>query len=136
MILSKGRLYPLLLLLTAGGYLWLAVSNDSSRILGWDGCLIRHFLQIPCPSCGTTRAVRAVFHGEWIEALYYNPLGILLAALMVAIPVWIAADLLLGTSSLLRAYSLTEQKLQSRPIAVTAILAIIANWIWNFVKYT
>ena len=88
----------------------MAVSNDSSRILGWDGCLIRHFLQIPCPSCGTTRAVRAVFHGELIEALYYNPLGILLAALMVAVPVWIAADLLLGTSSLLR--------------------------IWNFVKYT
>jgi hypothetical protein len=77
-----------------------------------------------------------VFHGEWIEALYYNPLGILLAALMVTIPVWIAADLLLGTSSLLRVYRLTEQKLQSRPIAVTAILAIIANWIWNFVKYT
>lgn len=136
MILSRGRLYPLLLLLTAGGYLWLAVSHVSSGVLGWNGCLIRHFLHIPCPSCGSTRAVQAMFHGQWMEALHYNPLGILLTVLMVVIPLWIAADLLLGTSSLLSVYRLTEKKLQSWPYAVTAILAITANWIWNFMKYT
>ena len=135
MRLSRGRLYPLLLLLTACGYLWLSVSSDSSRVFGWNGCLIRYLFHIPCPSCGSTRAVQAAFHGEWLSALYYNPLGLLLVALMVVVPVWIIIDLLTGSSSFLRAYRLVEQQLQRWPYALTGILAILINWIWNFQKY-
>ena len=124
MRLSRGRLYPLLLLLTACGFLWLSVSSDSSRVFGWNGCLIRYLFHIPCPSCGSTRAVQAAFHGEW-----------LLAALMVVVPVWIVIDLLTGSSSFLRAYRLVEQQLQRWPYALTGILAILINWIWNFQKY-
>ncbi len=135
MILSRGRLYSLLLLLTAGGYLWLLVSNDSSRVFGWNGCLIRYIFHIPCPSCGSTRAVHATFHGEFLTALYYNPLGLLLAMLMVVIPLWIVVDLLMGSSSFLQAYRLMEKKLQRWPYALVGILAIVVNWIWNFQKY-
>lgn len=135
MRLSRGRLYPLLLLLIAGGYLWLLVSNDSSRAFGWTGCLIRYFFHIPCPSCGSTRAVQAAFHGEWLAALYYNPLGLLLAVLMVVIPVWIVIDLLRGSSSFLQAYRLMEKKLQCWPYALVGIVVILMNWIWNFQKY-
>jgi hypothetical protein len=80
--------------------------------------------------------VQAAFHGEWQASLYYNPLGLLLAALMVVVPLWIVADLLRGSSSFLRAYQTTEQKLQRWPYAVTGIVAILINWIWNLVKYT
>ena len=133
---SRGRLYPLLLLLTACGYFWLLVCNDSSRVFGWNGCLTRYLFHIPCPSCGTTRAVRAAFHGRWLESLYYNPIGILLTALMVVIPVWIAIDYLSGSASLLKVYRITEKKIQSRPYALAGILAILLNWIWNIMKYT
>lgn len=136
MILSRGRLYPLLLLLTACGYIWLLVCNDSSRVFGWNGCLMRFLFHIPCPSCGTTRAVQAAFHGKWLESLYYNPIGILLTVLMVVVPIWIMIDLLTGSASLLKAYRITEKKLQSWPYALTGILAILINWIWNLVKYT
>jgi hypothetical protein len=71
-----------------------------------------------------------------VEAFYYNPLGLLLAALMVVVPLWILADLLRGSSSLHRAYRATERILQRRPYAVTGIVAILINWIWNLVKYT
>ena len=108
MNISRGRLYSLLLLLSAGGYLWLL----------------------------TTRAVRAVFQGEWLQSLYYNPLGILLVVLMVVVPVWIVIDLLKGSSSFLHAYRLIEKKLQRWPYAIIGILAILINWIWNLVKYT
>ena len=135
MRLSRGRLYLLLLLFIAGGYLWLLVSNDSSRVLGWNGCLIRYLFHIPCPSCGSTRAVCAAFQGEWLAALYYNPLGLLLAVLMVLIPVWIVIDLLVGASSFFQAYRLMEKKLQRWPYALTGIVAILINWIWNFQKY-
>ena len=135
MILSRGRLYPLLLLLTACGYIWLFVCNNSSRGIGWNGCLIRTIFHIPCPSCGTTRAVQAVFHGEWLQSVYYNPIGILIAALMVVVPIWIAIDYLTNSASLLKAYRITEKKLRSWPYALTGILAILINWIWNLVKY-
>jgi hypothetical protein len=55
---------------------------------------------------------------------------------MVVVPLWILADLLRGSSSLLRTYRATERILQRRPYAVTGIVAILINWIWNLVKYT
>ena len=136
MSLSRGRLYTLLLFLSVCGYLWLFTSNNSCFWGDWGGCWFRYFFHIPCPSCGNTRAVHAAFHGEWLESLYYNPLGLLLAALMVVIPIWIIVDLLRGTSSFLHAYQTVEQKLQCWPYAVTGIVAILINWIWNLVKYT
>lgn len=133
---NRGRLYPLLLLLISCGYVWLFVSNDSSRGLGWNGCLTRYFFHIPCPSCGTTRAVQAAFHGEWMESLCYNPLGVLLAAMMVVIPIWILADVFTDSASLLKTYCFIERKFRSWPYALVGILAILINWIWNLVKYT
>ena len=55
---------------------------------------------------------------------------------MVIVPIWIVVDLLIGSSSLLKAYHITETKLQSWPYALAGILAILINWIWNLVKYT
>ena len=71
-----------------------------------------------------------------MESLYYNPLGILVTLLMVVVPIWIIADTLSGSTSLLRAYRFTERKLQQWPYAVVGILAILINWIWNLMKYT
>ena len=135
MLSDRGRLYPLLLFLSACGYVWLCVSNDGSRGVAWSGCLFKTIFHIPCPSCGNTRAVRAVFHGQWLDALYYNPLGLLLAAMMVVVPIWIVADLLIGSSSFLKAYLFVEKKLRKWPYALTGIAAILINWIWNLVKY-
>ena len=136
MILTKRRLYPLLLFLTACGYVWLFVSDDGSGGNRFVGCPTRIIWGIPCPSCGTTRAVQAAFHGEWLESLCYNPLGILLVAMMVVIPIWILADVLTDSASLLKTYCFIERKFRSWPYALAGILAILINWIWNLVKYT
>lgn len=37
-------------------------------------CPVHTFLGIPCPSCGTTRAIIALVEGRWLDALLYNPL--------------------------------------------------------------
>ena len=71
-----------------------------------------------------------------MDSLYFNPLGILLAAMMVVVPVWIIADILTGSATLLKAYCFIERKFRSWPYAVAGILAILINWIWNLVKYT
>ena len=136
MIHKRRQLYPLLLLLISCGYVWLLVCNNNSRGVGWNGCLTRYFFHIPCPSCGTTRAVRAAFHGEWLESLCFNPLGILLAAMMVIIPFWILVDVFTGSTSLLKAYCFIERKFRTWPYALGGILALLINWIWNLLKYT
>lgn len=55
---------------------------------------------------------------------------------MIVIPLWIVIDLLTSSTSLLKAYHITEKKLQSWPYALAGIMAILINWIWNLVKYT
>lgn len=54
---------------------------------------------------------------------------------MVVVPLWIVADTLAGSDSLLRAYRFAERKLQQWPYAVVGISAILINWIWNLTKY-
>ncbi|MCR5849802.1 MAG: DUF2752 domain-containing protein [Bacteroidaceae bacterium] len=134
MCLTKGRLYPLLLLLTVCGYVWLYVSDDGNWGSRLVCCPTRLIWGIPCPACGTTRAVRAIFHGEWLASLHYNPLGLVVSLAMVVVPIWIVADTVTGSSSLLRAYRFTERKLGQWPYAALGILLILANWIWNLLK--
>lgn len=37
-------------------------------------CLIRTIFGIYCPGCGGTRAMKFLFHGEFIKSIYYHPL--------------------------------------------------------------
>lgn len=37
-------------------------------------CVFKHFLGIPCPGCGMTRAIISVLRLDFGAALYYNPL--------------------------------------------------------------
>lgn len=41
-------------------------------------CPIHHYLHILCPGCGTTRALAALLHGDFAEALRLNALTTLL----------------------------------------------------------
>jgi hypothetical protein len=50
-------------------------------------CPLRAITGIPCPFCGMTRAVVAAVHGNIVTSLKYNPAGILLVALAVALVV-------------------------------------------------
>lgn len=45
-------------------------------------CLLFTSTGIECPSCGGLRAMHALLHGHWLEALAYNPLpmGVMLWA--------------------------------------------------------
>ncbi|MCL2775058.1 MAG: DUF2752 domain-containing protein [Oscillospiraceae bacterium] len=47
-------------------------------------CWIRSLFGIPCPGCGSTRAVIALFHGNIKEAMEFHPLIFVSLALIVA----------------------------------------------------
>jgi len=131
--LTRNRLYIFLGLSCFAGYIWLFVNYKySEREIA--ACLFRHVTGVPCPSCGSTRSVLYFFNGEFFSSLYSNPLGLIVAAIMLLAPFWIAFDLVSKRDSLFRFYKNTEKVFQKSWVAIPAILLIIGNWIWNIIK--
>src|SRR5947209_2461710 len=51
-------------------------------------CLLRTIFHIPCPGCGMTRSMEAVWRGDMLSSVRYHPLGLplfLLCALVLLI---------------------------------------------------
>ena len=134
--ISRTKLYALLLAGCVAGYVWLAINvyygsdgPDSPNV-----CVIRNVTGYPCPSCGSTRAILAMVHGHVLQALYLNPIGILLFGVLLVAPVWLAYDLINGKDTFHQAYYWLEQLARRRGVAIVLILLVAANWIWNIKK--
>jgi hypothetical protein len=119
------------------GYFWLAyhffVSNAKTN--GITVCPIKTITGVPCPSCGTTRSVLSIIDGHFGEAILLNPLGYIVLALMIVIPIGLAYDYLSEKSFFIDAYKKTEQRIRKRTIAIPLILLILFNWLWNIYKF-
>jgi hypothetical protein len=48
-------------------------------------CPLRTLTGVPCPLCGMTRSVVAAMHGHLFESLRFNPAGILVVLIAVAL---------------------------------------------------
>ena len=49
-------------------------------------CPIRHFLHIPCPGCGITRAYLALLSLDWKAAFRYHPLFFMVLPILLYVP--------------------------------------------------
>src|SRR5262245_1724239 len=52
-------------------------------------CLLRTMFHIPCPGCGMTRSLEALWRGDLITSIRYHPLGLplfLACALILLVP--------------------------------------------------
>ena len=134
MIATRNRLYAFILAVCAAGWAWLVLHLGKSSELHMQLCWIKATTGIPCPACGTTRAVDALMHGHFWEAMQINPFGFPVLLLMVGSPVWIAFDLLRKSDSFFRTFRRTEQVISTRSIAIALIALVVANWIWNYYK--
>jgi hypothetical protein len=137
MRLGKNKLYLLLTIGCLAGYIWLFTIHTLNAGIpraAVSVCLIKNVTSIPCPSCGATRSVLALLHGDLLASLYWNPVGVLLLALLVAAPVWVAYDGICQKETLLKAYHQVESTLQRKQVAIPASLLVLGNWIWNIYK--
>jgi hypothetical protein len=97
-------------------------------------CVFKAVSGIPCPSCGTTRAMISVSQGQLLQAVKINPLGLLLAPMLFFLPVWVLSDLLLKRNSLFIFYQKTEVWLNGSKWTLVLIGLVLFNWIWNISK--
>jgi hypothetical protein len=136
MSISRSKLYTILLIACMAGYMWLfySMANVQPEKNTVEVCLIKHATNIPCPSCGSTRAVLSLVHGDFLKSLYINPFGIIIALIMLIAPVWILVDVTTRKNSLLYFYRQMEAVLKKPVIAIPLVLFVLMNWIWNITK--
>lgn len=134
--MSRNKLYAILSATCLLGYSWLAWSylHNILNTSDFGICMFKQVTTIPCPSCGSTRAVVALIHGNVQQSLALNPLGIILTIGLVLLPLWISYDVITRKSSLLGAYRKCESLLNRRCIAIPAIVLVLLNWAWNIYK--
>ncbi len=76
----------------------------------------------------------SIAKGEFINAALLNPLGFILVAIMIVVPIWIIVDLIKREESFYITYKKGEQKFIKPTVYIPFIIVIIANWMWNIIK--
>ena len=134
MIHGRNKLYVFLSIACATGYLWLftnllIIEKHASNV-----CLFKQVTHLPCPSCGSTRSVSALLHGNIAEAMLINPLGLIIVILLTVVPLWLTFDLITRKKTLAAFYFYCENIIRKPLVAVPLILLILINWFWNIAK--
>ena len=131
--MKKDRLYLLLSLGLLGGYAYMAYSvyYPEAHVTA---CFFKSVTGIPCPACGNTRSVLAFLRGDPYSALCVNPLGVIMALLMIVLPAWIIFDIVAKKETLYYFYKKAEKTIALKPVAIIFVLLIVMNWIWNIKK--
>jgi hypothetical protein len=134
--MNRNRLYVLLSAACAVGFIWLTITYN--RIITNESeigvCLFKRITNLPCPSCGSTRSVLSLLKGDIFGALFWNPIGFILVAIMFISPFWILYDIIASKSTLFNFYTNSEQILKRKWVAISVIFIVLLNWIWNIYK--
>ncbi|RZJ73276.1 DUF2752 domain-containing protein [Flavobacterium sp.] len=132
--MKKDKLYSLAGWACAAGYLYFVLFGFVLKESPFGVCLFKNATGIPCPSCGATRALKLLVHGEFWESLLMNPIGIILAVFMILIPIWILSDKIQNHQSFYNFYLKSEQRLRKPAVAITLVALVVANWVWGISK--
>lgn len=86
-------------------------------------CYVKALTRLPCPTCGSTRALGRLFALDLPGAFAMNPLAALAALVLAA---WAAADLALLPRR--RALGVRATPALGSALRLVAVFAVLANW--------
>ena len=132
--MTKSKLYTLLLIACFSGFIYLILTIYFAQSNLYGVCIIKNVTGIPCPSCGTTRAVQLLLQGNVLASLQMNPFGILVVLIMTIVPFWIIFDLIFKKDTFHKSYIQIEKTIRIKWLAVILIVLVLFNWIWNIYK--
>lgn len=101
---------------------------------GIEICILKRTVGLACPSCGTTRSILHILHGDLISAFFFNPLGIVLFPGIVLMPFWVFYDYWYSKRTLWGIYQYLLQNFQNKKFILVVIVLILLNWFWNIQK--
>lgn len=134
---KRNRLYTILALACIGGYGWFFYSIFKTHNTGpeaFGACMFKNATGVPCPSCGSTRAMLLLAEGDFVGSVLLNPVGLILAVVMLVTPFWLMYDVVTKKDTLLVNYKKAESTIKIRWVSIVLILLVLANWIWNIYK--
>ncbi len=121
------------LIVCALGYAWLTYTSSSKD--GHALCFMQWLYHFPCPTCGLTRSVLELTTGNFITAMYHNPLGIFAAAALFIFPLWIFVDILTKKSTFENNLLFFFEKLRSVKFMIPFAFIFLLTWGWNIYKF-
>lgn len=135
--MSKKLLYTLLLAGCFLGYGLLAFQMNQA-IPDYKNqpviCLFKKVTGLPCPSCGSTRAVVDLLNGHVWDSIHHNPLGIIVFIILLMAPGWILFDLVFKKDTLHFFFKKLIAFIERKWVAIILIVLIVINWFWNYYK--
>jgi len=133
--MTRNKLYSLLLIACLAGLIYLFYNIHTLQSQTFRVCIIKNVTDYPCPSCGTTRAVTLLLKGRFIESLVLNPIGIVVAIIMIIFPIWILIDIIFKKETFYFWYKKAEGTIRKPWLASILIVLVLLNWIWNIYKH-
>jgi len=108
-------------------FIWVYYRFDPSNYIIFPKCPVQTLFSIPCPGCGSQRAIHSLLHFDLAMAMKYNALAVIFIPLLI----------ILSVSALLREkypaqYQITHSSVFSYSLAVIVvlwwILRIVFHW--------
>jgi hypothetical protein len=133
--MTRNRLYLLLAFGLLAGYGWIIwFSFHSTLNHTYSACIFKSVTGIACPSCGSTRSVVLLSQGNITDAILLNPIGPFMAVIMLIAPFWLFYDTIFKKDSLYKSYRTSENIIKTKWVAITLIILLLLNWLWNIQK--
>jgi hypothetical protein len=95
------------------------------------GCTLKMETGLPCPSCGSTRALYLILSGEFVKAFTMQPLLTTLGIGALAYSLYAFAVVFLGTA---RIQGLPRSPSRRRRLMFLVFFVIAANWAFLMIK--
>ena len=105
----------------AGAAVWLGLA------LPWPKCAFLAVTGLPCATCGATRSMIALLHGNFFGALRWNPLAFFGLGGLVIFDLY-AAIVLAGQTARLRIVDWTAT--EKNVVRIALISLLVLNWIY------
>lgn len=129
----RSRLYITTGIVCFIGIIWLLLDYYASANITL--CPVKLVTGYPCPSCGTTRSISALFNGQLKDAFMINPLGIVSSIIIMVVLVLMLLDLVTKRDFYYKVYNQVEKFLQQhKAFSAILVILVILNWAWNISK--
>lgn len=112
---------------------WAIIGAAYFQFNPWN-CWFKTIVGIPCPGCGSTRAISALLQFNIKALAQYNVLALPVFFLFVYANGVYVVDLVYNKRNLQQQYSLLENVLKVRQWQMLLLGLVLLNWIWNIYK--